>query len=409
MQQFKPLLLAAMVAGLTGCGGSSSDDNDQGESTTQPPVQYKVSGSIIGLHLDGLELSLDGELISIDAGITSFAFESGIDAGSSYQVTINQEPVYHNCSIENASGSISNDVNNITVNCIDERVGAQMTHLKVGNSLDFDTGENLILSRAAGDTAPEQGKLWLCGVPPDGAGAAETDDWLNADGTWNNIIKPKVSGENYWNSELNITLDANGKRIITGNGLPTTVTGTFPIEAGTLAHEYDRNPSVIGEQEVNLTFDAIPQKSDTPYCTTFGATGISLTGSAIYHGSSTLGNDASTFEVLDSCGGHADGTSTYHYHYLSQCVLDELDPDNGGHSNLMGYIMDGFGIFGPRGEDGEVLTSADLDQCHGHTHEIEWDGEYREMYHYHWTFDFPYNVGCFNNEPQTPWNGRPPE
>jgi hypothetical protein len=60
----------------------------------------------------------------------------------------------------------------------------------------------------------------------------------------------------------------------------------------------------------------------------------------------------------------------------------------------MGYILDGFGIYGHHGEGGRELTSADLDECHGHTHPIEWDGQMVTMYHYHATWDFPYTVGC---------------
>ena len=57
--------------------------------------------------------------------------------------------------------------------------------------------------------------------------------------------------------------------------------------------------------------------------------------------------------------------------------------------------MDGFGIFGMYGETGEILKNSDLDECHGHSHEIEWDGEKVPMYHYHSTAEFPYTVGCF--------------
>ena len=66
----------------------------------------------------------------------------------------------------------------------------------------------------------------------------------------------------------------------------------------------------------------------------------------------------------------------------------------------MGYMLDGFGIYGPEGENGEILTSADLDECHGHTHPVLWDGEMIDLYHYHWTYDFPYNIGCFKGTPQ---------
>jgi hypothetical protein len=31
---------------------------------------------------------------------------------------------------------------------------------------------------------------------------------------------------------------------------------------------------------------------------------------------------------------------------------------------------------------------------------VLWDGEMIELYHYHWTYDFPYNIGCFKGTPQ---------
>ncbi len=391
MKRCSCLLLGMSVMFVVACSSSNETVDVQ---------SYRFSGKIYGLHEDGLELSVEDSSVTLEAGTTTFELAASFEKGQAYEVKIAFEPTYHSCRIENATGVVNADVDNIQVQCIDERLGAAVTHLPVGDPL--------ILSLNEGDLLPENGKLWLCGIPPDGAGAAASDDWINEDGTWNYILKPQVEGENYAVSEFVVALE-NGKRIVSGNALPTTPMGTFPIQPGTAAYAYDRNPSVISEHLVDLSFDAVPTKSSAPICVGFGATGISLTGAAIYHGSSTLGTDAAAFEMLDACGGHSDGTSTYHYHYLAQCVLDQLDPDTGGHSALMGYIMDGFGIFGPRGEDGEVLSSADLDECHGHTHNIEWDGEYRELYHYHWTFDFPYNVGCYNNEPQIPWNGRPPE
>lgn len=45
------------------------------------------------------------------------------------------------------------------------------------------------------------------------------------------------------------------------------------------------------------------------------------------------------------------------------------------------------------------MTNADLDECHGHTHTIDWDGARVAMYHYHATWEFPYVVGCFKGTP----------
>ncbi len=82
------------------------------------------------------------------------------------------------------------------------------------------------------------------------------------------------------------------------------------------------------------------------------------------------------------------------------------------HSSLVGYSLDGFGIYGRYGEGGKILTSADLDECHGHTGIIDWDGQQVNMYHYHATWDFPYSVGCmrgtYNRKNVMTISGPPP-
>lgn len=263
------------------------------------------------------------------------------------------------------------------------------------NLTNLPFGGSLVLRRDLGDAIPLLEHLWLCGLPSDGAGNSDAMDWTNADGTWDYTRKPVVDGNVTWISDFNVSLDGNGNRIITGNALPDHPTGTFPIESSSLAYQYDRNPNIITSHVVSYTFPEIPKVASQPGCVTFGPSGIALSGSAIYHGASTLGNDAAAHEMLDQFGGHTDGTETYHYHYLAENLEEHIHPHVSGHSGLMGYMMDGFGIFGPHGENGEALTSSDLDECHGHTHEILWDGKMVNLYHYHWTYDFPYTIGCF--------------
>ena len=270
-----------------------------------------------------------------------------------------------------------------------------LTHLPFGGISPTD-----ILIRNAGDPQPDHLSLWLCGLPSDGAGNDDASDWTNEDGTWDYTRKPQVEGDVTWISEFKVELDGNGNRVITGNALPDHPTGIFPITKGSVAYRYDGNPNIISPHEILYTFPAIPEIADEPNCVFFGPSGISLSGSAIYHGSSTLGNDAAAHEMLDRFGGHTDGTERYHYHFPSQDLQDHIHPHESGHSALMGYMLDGFGIYGPYGEEGELLTSKDLDECHGHSHSILWDGEMMELYHYHWTYDFPYNIGCFKGTPQ---------
>lgn len=272
---------------------------------------------------------------------------------------------------------------------------ADLTHLPFGGNAPTN-----ILIRNQGNPQPDFLSLWLCGLPSNGAGNSDATDWTNPDGTWDYTRKPQVEGNVTWISEFNVSLDGNGKRIITGNALPDHPTGVFPITPGSVAYQYDGNPNIISEHQILYTFDAIPQIAAQPSCVPFGPSGISLSGSAIYHGASTLGNDAAAHEMLDRFGGHTDGTERYHYHFPAQDLQDHIHPHTSGHSALMGYMLDGFGIYGPYGENGELLTSDDLDECHGHTHSVLWDGQMIELYHYHWTYDFPYNIGCFKGTPQ---------
>ena len=104
------------------------------------------------------------------------------------------------------------------------------------------------------------------------------------------------------------------------------------------------------------------------------------------------GRDAVAIETQDLCQGHPESTGEYHYLSVSTCNSD-VEPGS-GHSPIMGYAFDGFGIFGRYGENGELLTIADLDECHGHLHGIEWDGTTLEMFHYHATWEFPFAIGC---------------
>ena len=46
-----------------------------------------------------------------------------------------------------------------------------------------------------------------------------------------------------------------------------------------------------------------------------------------------------------------------------------------------------------------MLTNKDLDECHGTTSKVWWDGKYVKMYHYVLTAQFPYSLGCFRGTP----------
>ncbi|MBY0406953.1 MAG: YHYH protein, partial [Rickettsiales bacterium] len=181
-------------------------------------------------------------------------------------------------------------------------------------------------------------------------------------------------------------------------GLPVNQkTGEFPVAAGSEAYAYDRNPNRISEHLIHVTLPAMPQAAKQPSCLPMGPVGVTLTGVALFNGLDGMGRDAAAHEVQDRCSGHPQRQGHYHYHSWSACIPDAAG--EGEHSVLVAYALDGFGIFGPRGDKGKRLSNEDLDACHGHTHAIAWDGQEVVMYHYHFTDEYPYALGCFVGTP----------
>lgn len=218
--------------------------------------------------------------------------------------------------------------------------------------------------------------------------------WIHGN-TWQPSEKPTVRGNVPWQWRLTVQLQGN-QRVLMGNNLPSHGTGEFPIRQDDPVYRYDRNPNSIAAQDLIVTLPANPQEAATPSCVPMGAIGYALTGATIFNALDAAGLDAPAHEVQDRCGGHPAMMGDYHYHSVSDCVSHE---QAGKHSELVGYMLDGFGLYGPHGEHGEELSNADLDACHGHTHMVTWDGQPRRMYHYHATRGFPYTVGCFKGTP----------
>jgi hypothetical protein len=244
---------------------------------------------------------------------------------------------------------------------------------------------------------PQVGYVFSCTSQFGGGGAAQEGAWMNGDGTYDRTAKTVfVDGEVMWASNFEITLDGD-IRLVLGNGLPNHPTGVYPVATSDDAYNYDRNPNTIQAQDVSYELPANPEIAETATCVDFGTIGIMLTGSVFFNALDGPGRDAVAHEILDGCQGHPERTGEYHYHDLSLCIEPEV-PES-GHSALVGYALDGFGIFGRYGEEGAVMTNADLDECHGHTHEIEWGDATVTMYHYHATWEYPYTLGCYRGTP----------
>jgi hypothetical protein len=100
------------------------------------------------------------------------------------------------------------------------------------------------------------------------------------------------------------------------------------------------------------------------------------------------GRDASAHELFDHCDGHPMMAGVYHYHAVSPCIMTST-PES---ATLVGYALDGYGIYVELNARGNLPTDADLDACHGRTSEVLFDNKMVDMYHYDATLEYPYTV-----------------
>lgn len=172
-------------------------------------------------------------------------------------------------------------------------------------------------------------------------------------------------------------------RIISSTGIPSHATGDFPMMQDSNLDGRPDNPNSLEEQDYTYKIPLVPEESASTTELPMGPIAIALSGAVFFNPQSAEGTDATETEVFDSCQGHPEMHGRYHYHQLSDCFII----GNEGHSFLIGYAFDGFGIYGPYEDTDE--KPLDLDICNGHKNE--------ELgYHYHTTEEFPYLLGCYH-------------
>lgn len=246
----------------------------------------------------------------------------------------------------------------------------------------------------------KKGHLYLCSqyaknLSNEQSGAGTRGPWFTNNNTQYDINKKAaIKGNVSWKGEFSNTL-TDGTRTITTNGLPLShTTGTFPVASSDPAYAYDRNPNKISAQSLTYSLPASPTYS-SPQCMG-GEVGVMLTGVPIFNGFDAGGRDAGAWEVQDTCEGHPQVSGQYHYHTLSSCITDISV------KTIIGFALDGFPITGPQISPGNILTTDDLDVCHGITSEIILNSKPVRSYHYVMTQDFPYSLSCFRSKASQP-------
>ncbi len=247
-------------------------------------------------------------------------------------------------------------------------------------------------------TTPKVGYVDSCQTTFPSIGGAQTvGPWIDtATKTWDSLSKTHVQGSVSWPQATYSVTVAGGQRVITGNDLPVDhTTGTFPIASTDPAYAYDRNPNTITAQTIDWSLPEQPEAATTPTCTSGGAVGILDDGVLLFNALDGEGRDAGAHEVLDACDEHPMSAGELHHHSVPSCILDKAT----GRSTLVGYAIDGYGIYVERTAAGALLTNTDLDACHGRTSPVMWNGTIQNVYHYDATLEYPYTVGCFHGTP----------
>lgn len=135
------------------------------------------------------------------------------------------------------------------------------------------------------------------------------------------------------------------------------------------------NPGgIIGVQNYTMTIPAKPAGATTHEATSLGPIGMALNGVAIYN-NNEAGNvalNAGTITSFDAAGAHPAQNHDYHYHVTG--VYTTTDD-----ANLVGFLRDGFPLYGRKDMNGTYPTN--LDAYNGHiAPTTEFPGG---VYHYH--------------------------
>ena len=227
-----------------------------------------------------------------------------------------------------------------------------------------------------------------------------TNTSTNTNGT--NATVPDVYKKIYGASSIT----SDGTYItIKSNGLPdhksayyATTNALYDNFSGTTFGGYNfvKNPNSIAEKVYVFKIPADPKVATNHMATPLGPIGVSLNGVPFFNQYAGP-NQPLTGEVVsfDRYWGHPAPTGMYHYHveplYLTTVKVTK--------SSLIGFLLDGFPVYGPE-ENGVVVDNSKLDAYHGHTAVT---ADYPTgIYHYHITSTDPYiNGSGFYGSPGT--------
>lgn len=185
-----------------------------------------------------------------------------------------------------------------------------------------------------------------------------------------------------------VTIATSGGYItLTSKGTPNHVTpywgeGNALYEA---AGPNGTNPGLIRERDNVMTIPTNPVPATVKEVTELGAIGMALNGVPIYNDreGGNVPLDEQVLQHFDRAGAHV-GPSGYHYHVSGDFTTKD-------DANLVGFLRDGFPIYGRKCLAGNYPS--DLDSNGGHT-SITADFS-TAIYHYHCSNTNYLNLGVY--------------
>ena len=198
----------------------------------------------------------------------------------------------------------------------------------------------------------------------------------------------RANFQNTYTDGVSVLVDGDNI-MISSTGLPDHKTpywgeGHEMYEPFPGTNHANMNTTMIGFNYV-MTIPAFPAEAATKVETTLGPVGMALNGVPLYNdyeGGGVLAENA--WSTFDAAGAHPGPREDYHYHAEG----DYLTTDD---ANLIGFLRDGFPVYGRKDMDGTYPT--DLDENGGHIGTT--DDFSDSIYHYHVSNDVYSTSGLY--------------
>jgi YHYH protein len=218
-----------------------------------------------------------------------------------------------------------------------------------------------------------------------------------------------------WGRNITVTLGKDSFRYVS-KGLPNhKMPDQYVVPKGNnqppFSTDDDSNFEVLNtkdfvkETPIDVTITLSPVYSKKVTRTELGMIGVIISGARLFNDYENPQRTVVAIDdqhrigsaaFLDDCNAHPlQSGHGYHYHGVPECIRNAGAP--GSHSPIVGVLLDGFPVYGKKGEAGKEMTNETLDECSGHfgpTPEFP-----KGIYHYHLTSDkAPYSIDCFHGD-----------